>query len=336
MNRWPRLLPILFLLLAARTGALPVRVEPDAGAPEPGTEATTNALPESPAVSTGAPPVEVETPAVTNAVSPPVVEPEAEPRPARRGAELSQAFKNSRASKFGLSSKQRSLKIPGKADRPKREKTDWRRTLEVGANTTSGNTDTRRMDASITAQKETELLFFWFGVGGRFGETDGENDTENAEIEGRVERGLGERTYAALDANVFHDQIADLSYRARGNVSLGRFLVISERTLIGVEAGPGYVREKKGGTVDGFAAGRAVQYAERVLFANLRAWESVDGTLNLEDTDVFFLTAELGVEIVLSPAMSLMFSLEDRYDSVPAEDKEANDLVTRTTVKWTF
>lgn len=34
--------------------------------------------------------------------------------------------------------------------------------------------------------------------------------------------------------------------------------------------------------------------------------------------------------------MSLMFSLEDRYDSVPAEDKEANDLVTRTTVKWTF
>ncbi|MBU1693284.1 MAG: DUF481 domain-containing protein [Verrucomicrobia bacterium] len=304
-------------------------------------EESTNQPPDSPASVTAAPPVVVELPATTSAVPPVVVEPpppepEVEAKPVRRGAELSQAFKGSRGSKFGLSAKQRSLKIPDKAARPKRDKTAWRRTLEVGADSTGGNKDTLRYDVALTAQKETERHFFWLKAGGRYGKSDGEKDTENSEVEARIERSLNERTYAVLDGHIFQDRIADLTYRARANVSLGRYLIRTERTLLGAELGPGYVREKKGGTIDGFAAGRAAQYAERVLLSNLLAWQSVEFILNLEDTTVFFLTTEAGLEVILSPNMSLRFSLQDRYDSAPAEGKKQNDLVTTTSVRWTF
>lgn len=346
-GRVGRGLGIVVLALRLGQGMSPAWAETnDTGqaADEPGEsmlgQSRTNALPESPSGITGAPPVVVEAPA-TSAVPPVVVEPlppepEVETRPARRGAELGQAFKGSRGSKFGLSAKQRSLKIQDKAARPKRDKTAWRWTLDLGADSTSGNKDTSRYDASLTAQKETERHFFWFRAGSRFGTSDGEKDTDNTEVEGRAERNLGERTYAALDGNVFQDRMADLTYRARANVSLGRYLIRTERTLLGAELGPGYVREKKGGEIDGFAAGRAAQYAERVLLSSLLAWQSVEYILNFEDTEVFFLNAEVGLEAVLSQNMSLRISLQDRYDSAPAEGKKQNDLVTTTSVRWAF
>ncbi|HOW98347.1 MAG TPA: DUF481 domain-containing protein [Kiritimatiellia bacterium] len=297
--------------------------------------------------STSVPPVEAESPAGseqpadTNVAPPVVVEPVEEEapvkeKPARRGADLSDAFESSRGSKFGLSAQQRSLKVPGKEGRPPREKTAWRWTLELGVDSTSGNKDTLRYDGSLGAQKETDLHFFWFRAGGRYGKSEGERDTDNASAEARAERRLAERLYAALDGQVFQDRIAELSYRARANVSLGCFLVRSERTLLGLEAGPGYVQEKKGGEIDGYAAGRAAEYAERVLLSNLLAWQAVEYVVSVEDANVFFMNAEVGLEALLSATLSLRVSLEDRYDGAPADDKEKNDLVTKTALKWAF
>lgn len=298
-------------------------------------------------VSTSAPPEEVESPAEseppadTNAAPPVVVEPEEEEppvkeKPARLGSDLSDAFENSRGSKFGLSAQQRSLKVPGKEGRAPRDKTAWRWTLELGVDSTSGNKDTLRYDGSLGAQKETDLHFFWFRAGGRYGKSEGERDADNAAVEARAERRLAERLYAALDGQVFQDRMADLSYRARANVSLGYFLVRSERTLLGFEAGPGYVQEKKGGEIDGYAAGRAAGYAERVLLSSLLAWQAMEYVVSAEDANVFFMNAEVGLEALLSASLSLRFSLEDRYDGAPADDKEKNDLVTKTALKWVF
>jgi putative salt-induced outer membrane protein YdiY len=140
----------------------------------------------------------------------------------------------------------------------------------------------------------------------------------------------------ALDGKVFHDRLADLSYRANGSLSIGRHFIRTDRTAFSAEAGPGYVAEKKGGEEEGFVAGRLAQYFEFMVTPSLQVWQSLEYMPNLEDPRVYFLNAEIGLETRLLSDLSLRFTVEDRYDSHPAEDKENNELLTTTALSWSF
>ena len=94
--------------------------------------------------------------------------------------------------------------------------------------------------------------------------------------------------------------------------------------------------EKKGGEQEGFAAGRLAQYLEILVADDLQVWESVEFVQNLEDSAIYFVNAEIGLETVLTGSLSLRFTVEDRYDNQPADDKEANDFLTTTSLNWKF
>ena len=106
--------------------------------------------------------------------------------------------------------------------------------------------------------------------------------------------------------------------------------------MLSAEAGPGYVSEKKGGEKEGFVAGRVGQYLEILVADNLQIWQSAEWVQNLEDGAVYFVNAEIGLETVLTGNLNLRISLEDAYDSQPAEGKESNDLTTKTALVWKF
>ena len=253
--------------------------------------------------------------------------------PVYRGSDMQDAFKGAGSSKFGMSG--RVHKMPAKPSAPKQDG-DWKRSLEVGVNTASGNSDALRCNGAASAARETESNHLFFKASGRYGESDGEKDAEEATGEGKLQHRLTERVYAALDGNAHRDRIADLDYRIRGSLSLGRHFIWTERTVLSAEAGPGYVAEKKGGEQEGFAAGRLAQYLEILVADDLQMWESVEFVQNLEDSAVYFVNAEIGLETVLTGSLSLRFTVEDRYDNQPADDKEANDLLTTTALNWKF
>ena len=255
------------------------------------------------------------------------------PPPAYRGADMQDAFKGAARSRFGFSG--RVNKLPAKKS-AKREKGEWRRNLELGLATARGNSDTLRYDGEASASKETEQNYFYIKAGGRYGESDKEKDTENATGEARFQHRLTERMYAGVDGYGLHDSIADLDYRARASLALGRQFVLSDRTALSAEAGPGYVAEKKAGESEGFLAGRVAQMLEFLVTDSLQIWQSVEYVPNLEDSRVYYVNAEVGLETVLLSSLSLKFTVEDRYDSNPAEGKEGNDLLTTTSLSWSF
>ena len=287
-----------------------------------------------------------ETAVVTTEEAAPVVEPATETAPAttepaksvkappaRKGEELTDAFKGAGSSLYGV--KGRAIKMPAKKS-VKREKGAWRREIELGATTSQGNKDSLRYVGSIEVSKETDVNFISLLAAGRYGETDNERDAENATGEAKFQHCLTERWYVAADGNIYHDQIADLAYRARGNLSLGRYFIRSDRTILATEAGPGYVAERKGGVDDGFLAGRLAEHLEFLITSSLQVWQAVEYIPSFEDSRVYFVNAEAGLETVLVPDLSLVCTIEDRYDSNPAEDKENNDLLTTTALKWKF
>ena len=291
--------------------------EPPAAVAPPAAEPATNAVP--PAAEA---PAEPETP----------VKP-AKPEPAYRGADMKEAFKGADSSLFGVSG--RVNKMPAKKT-VRTEKGAWKRAIEAGVSTASGNSDVLRYDGSASAAKETETNYTYLEVAGRYGESDNETDAANATGEAKYQHKLTERTYAALDGYAKHDQVADLSYRVRGSVSLGRRFLWTERAVLSAELGPGYVAEKKGDEKEGFFAGRVGQYLEVLIADNLQIWQSAEFVQNLEDGAVYFVNAEVGLETVLLANLNLRFSVEDAYDSQPAEGKESNDVTTKTTLVWKF
>lgn len=290
-------------------------------------------------------PVPVSAPEVSESpivgVPPPIEAPEEEPTPAKpvqveptyRGADMQAAFKGAGSSRFGVSG--RVNKLPAKKS-VKKEKGAWRNSLELGMTTSQGNSDTLRYNGAVSGSKETEENYFFLKAGGRYGKSEGEADAETATGEAKAQHRLSERMYVALDGNVFHDQLADLSYRVRGSLSLGRHFIWTERTVLSAEIGPGYVAEKKGGETEGFMAGRVSQVLEFLVTDSLQIWESVEFVQNLEDSAVYFVNAEIGLETVLISNLNLRFTVEDRYDSAPAEGKEGNDLFTTTAVVLKF
>ncbi len=280
----------------------------------------------------------------TNAVPPAATEPEEtaepdvpakppKPEPAYRGADMKEAFKGADSSRFGMSG--RVHKMPAKKT-VRTEKGAWKRAIEAGVSTASGNSDLLRYDGSASAARETETNYTYLEIAGRYGESDNETDAANATGEAKYQHKLTERTYAALDGYAKHDQVADLSYRVRGSVSLGRRFLWTERAVLSAELGPGYVAEKKGDEKEGFAAGRVGQYLEVLIADNLQIWQSAEFVQNLEDGAVYFVNAEVGLETVLLANLNLRFSVEDAYASQPAEGKESNDVTTKTTLVWKF
>ena len=275
-------------------------------------------------------PGEAPAPAEPEPVAPPPVP--AKSPPAFRGADMPRAFQGVTSSRFGA--KKRTHKLAGKS--LKKEKGEWRRKVELGINTAQGNSETLSCDASASVAKETEETSYLLKAGGRYGKSAGDKDTENAMAEAKIQRRLTERLYTVAEANIYHDQIADLAYRARGSVALGCHVVRSERMLLSAEAGPGYIAEKKGGLNEGFIAGRVGQYFDFLATPSLQLWESIEYVPSLEDSRVYFINAEIGLESVLAPNLSLRCVVENRLDSAPAEDKERYDLLTTTSLVWKF
>ena len=304
--------------------------------------AADEAVPAAEPVADGAAPAPAEEPAAAPAAdvpvepAPPAAEEPAKPRkaePVYRGSDMKEAFQGAGSSHFGMSG--RVNKMPAKKS-VRKEKGEWKRSLEAGLSTASGNSDMLRYDGSASAAKETEENYFFLEAGGRYGESDNETDAANATGEAKVQHRLSERNYAALAVQARHDQIADLSYRVRGSLSLGRHFIWSDRVVLSAEAGPGYVSEKKGAEKEGFVAGRAAQYLEILIADNLQLWQSAEWVQNLGDSDVYLVNAEIGLETVLVGSLNLRFSLENSYDSQPAEGKESNDLTTKTALVWKF
>ena len=278
----------------------------------------------------------VEEPVVQEPVGP-VVEPDvpAKPRPVRRGSDMGAAFTGAGSSRFGVGGRVNTMPAKSRKSAEKPEGA-WRRRIELGMDTAQGNSETLRYHGAISGSKETEANVYFLKASGRYGESDEVRDTENAEGEAKFQHRLSERMYAAVDGNVLHDPIADLSYRARGSLSLGRHFVRTGRTALSGELGPGYVAEKKGGAEDEFVAGRAAQVLEFLVTDSLQIWQSIEFVQNLEDSRVYFVNAKVGLETVLLANLSLRFSVEDRFDSQPAEGKESNDLLTGTALNWSF
>jgi hypothetical protein len=103
-----------------------------------------------------------------------------------------------------------------------------------------------------------------------------------------------------------------------------------------VEAGAGYLTERKGGDAQGYIAGRFAVTFERVLNEHVMAWGATEYLPKLFDSAIFYINSELGLATILARNLSLTISYQDRYDNAPSDNKKSNDSILTTALNLNF
>ena len=282
-----------------------------------------------------APATNVTPSAMTNAVPPASTNlpPAAPPRRtvSANGSALMSAFGGASSFRSGISGRVLKLPTPAVSTAPTPPDA-WHRALDFGMNMTSGNSDTLRYSLGIDAVKDREQDLFRLGARGSYGKSEDKTDTENASALLRYERKLTEDYYALGDVEWMNDRIADIDYRVTSILSPGMHVIRTDETILNLEVGAGYLAEKKGDDQEGFVAARLAVAFERILNTHVMTWCAAEYVPKLQDANIFFINAEVGVTAVLARNLNLNVALQDRYDNAPVENKKSNDSALATSL----
>ncbi len=255
--------------------------------------------------------------------------------PVLTGATMRGVFLDVGQGKFGVAG--RVLKLPAAVAAPAPATTSsWHRAIDFGMNLNKGNTDTLRYSLGLNAFRERAEDLMSFRAQGVYGESDGVKDTQNASARARYERQISQHTYGLAYADWATDPIADIDYRGTVIVSPGWNLIRSDRTIVNLEVGAGYLDQRKGDVQNGFAAARLAASADRILNDHVLAWCAAEYIPKLADTSVFYINSEAGVASLLARNLSLNVTLSDRFDNAPAPDTKNNDMCLTVSLNLHF
>ena len=222
------------------------------------------------------------------------------------------------------------------ADKPAPPQGAWITTGSLGYSLTSGNSDTTLIQGTLDSVRYTETDEARFGIGGGYGDVGGRTNLQNAHANAQYNRVLASPLYAGLRTDFLYDDIASVDYRVTPAAVLGTYLVKTDKTKLSVEAGPAGTFQKQGGITDSFLSVVAQQRLEVVINGRTRIWESVGGLLNTSDTSDYIITAEAGVDMKISTALSLRIVAQNLYDAQPAAGADSNELRLTSGIAITF
>jgi putative salt-induced outer membrane protein YdiY len=217
-----------------------------------------------------------------------------------------------------------------------KDPTAWDLSVALGFNMTRGNTDTQLLNGAFDARQEKDSNVFLFNLNGADGKQSEERTQRFARGQATYQRLLTEQAYLSATASVISDDIADVDYRAVISPSGGYYLVKTEDTKISLETGPAYVFQKQGGGEDNFLAWRVANNFSWQFSQSAKLFQYAEYLLNTDDSDQSIVVAKAGIEASLTTTLALVFAVEDRFNSAPAEERKKNDVLITSALKVSF
>jgi putative salt-induced outer membrane protein YdiY len=215
------------------------------------------------------------------------------------------------------------------ADSPAEVQTNkWETTAAAGVTLTQGNSDTVLATLSLDTKHKWDKNEVALGISGGYGESEDVKNTEFLQGFGQYNRLFSDRFYAGLRLEALYDGIANLDYRVRISPLAGYYLIKDPKTTLAVEAGPSVVFEKYSSqSSDTYLGVRFGERFEHKLTATTKIWQSVDYVPQVDKwVDKYLITAEVGIDAAITKQWSLRLVFQDIYDSMPASEREHNDM----------
>ena len=219
----------------------------------------------------------------------------------------------------------------------------WETTLAAGLTYKRGNTESDRMTLGATTEKfkgQTLLRAYANGssetvdVVDEAGRRVRDRAVGDAKAGANVKQRL-EGCYVFGDFWIFHDDMADIRYRAVESGGAGAFLVETARMRLTAETGLAYIHERAPDPDDYFG----LRIAERLDWratATFELWQTFEAVPRFEDFENMLATFEVGGASAINAILSLAVKLKMEYDSDPSEDVEALDATFVTELTYSF
>lgn len=207
-------------------------------------------------------------------------------------------------------------------------KNPWETSAAAGLTLTKGNSDTLLVTLGLNTKRDWDHNQAAFGIAAGYGENNQVKNNEFITGFGQYNRLFTERFYGGLRVDGNYDGIAGLDYRITATPLAGYYFIKTTNTTLSAEVGPSYVWEKYEST--GKANYFGIRFGERFehkLTANTKVWESASYTPKVEQwMEKYVITAEAGIDTLMTKKWSLRLVLQDIYDSQPSPGRENNDI----------
>lgn len=216
--------------------------------------------------------------------------------------------------------------------------------VTFGGTVNDGNTEDESGNLAIDYKNVRDGYEYIFGANGvitrtssekTYVDADGRERTKkektttakNGELKGKVLIPVADPFSAYLDSSLFADEIADLDYRFMIGPGVAWNVVKTDTFGFALELGVSPMWEKSDGEdTEYYTMLRAGERMEKTFANGSKIWESAEYLPALNDSDKYLLNAEAGIESPLNERLSLRVVLKDKYNSLPAEGNEKNDV----------
>jgi putative salt-induced outer membrane protein YdiY len=215
----------------------------------------------------------------------------------------------------------------------KKKENEWNHSIALGFNHTSGNSDTTLLNLNLNADREKNNNIWQFEFAGAQGESENEKTQDSLDGTAAYKHLISSRAFIGSGLTGLYDQIADIDYRIFIHLSPGYFILKDDIFKFSVEAGPAYIFEETGDQEDNFWAVRTADRFEWKLSESAKLFQTLEYIAAVEDLEDYIINGEVGVEAALTTQLSLVASVKDSYNNIPADDKEQNDVAIITSLK---
>ena len=218
----------------------------------------------------------------------------------------------------------------------------WHGDVAAGLSLARGNANTFLMNASATAENVWDHNDLKLGADGvyalnNYGQTNETRAAENVHGFEDYKRLFTDRWYGDFRTDLFHDDIAEIRYRAIFGPALGYYFIKTDASQLNVDVGASYVRQRldAAGNV-GYATLHVGEHGEHKFSKTSRIWETVQYYPQLTYWHNFLLTAEAGAEAALNARFSLRVVVDDNFNRDPAKGARENDILLTSQLAYKY
>ncbi len=224
-------------------------------------------------------------------------------------------------------------------DQVKKDPRVWDKSILFSYGFSEGNSNTQTLSGAGKLFRDYNDDIWNFEVAGGYGEADSDDSSVKEQNRGDISTKasykhlLSKRFYLGAGLDFLHDDINEVNYRFTLSPNAGVFLVREEDIKLSLEAGPGYVWEEVDDIKDDYLAPRIANRFDWKFSETGKIFQTTEYLLDVDDSDNYIVKSELGVEAALNSMLSLVVSVKNDYDNVPAKDKERSDTIVAAGLK---
>lgn len=212
----------------------------------------------------------------------------------------------------------------------------WDKVLSLGFNFNKGTHDNLLLNAKFSIDGKVNDNLFKLSAEQSYGESNEDKNVDFTILNLSYQRVLKDKIAFGILGDYFRDDLLDLDYRIKVGPTFSYFWIKSDKVKIETYFGVLYLWESERDQKDSYVSPVIGIKEEFRINDTFSLFDKVSYNFSIDDTDDYFIEAEVGANINLSKKLSLTLSVKDIYDNTPAEGNDSNNLYLSTYLNVTL